>query len=75
MRLLQRVPTGPHGGRKWSSRRGYVFLGIAGDVYAFHLEIGRFAVTVESSAERRANAKARRAARKQELLEKRRNAE
>jgi hypothetical protein len=49
--MLKRVPTGPHGGWKWTSAKGYLYLGIAGDVYAFHLAIGRFDVTVESSAE------------------------
>jgi hypothetical protein len=73
--MLKRVPTGPHGGWKWTSAKGYLYLGIAGDVYAFHLAIGRFDVTVESSAERRAAAHAPRAARDPELRAKRRNAE
>jgi hypothetical protein len=58
--MLKRVPTGPHGGWKWTSAKGYLYLGIAGDVYAFHLAIGRFDVTVESSAERRPPAQAAR---------------
>lgn len=36
-------------GWKWENRRRWLYLGLGGDIYAFHLEIGRFSVSWEST--------------------------
>lgn len=67
-----RVPTAPGGGWKWQSRgKGKVFLGIAGDLYAFHLEIGRFGVTFDASEKKREARRIARRARLEELIARR----
>lgn len=62
--MIRRVNKGPNGGRAWDSPKGWFYLGIGGEIYVFHLELGRFSLSIQASEETRANAKARRAARK-----------
>ena len=64
---MRRIPTDPNEGRKYQSAKGYFYIGWGGSIYALHLEIGRCAFTVQASAERQADRRARNRARLAEL--------
>ena len=57
---MRRVPTGPGEGWKIQSNRGWFFLGVAGRIYAFHLEVGRLSISVEARHEAVLTRRARR---------------
>lgn len=39
---MRRLPT--KDGRKWVSKRGWLFIGIGGSIYAWHIEVGPFSI-------------------------------
>jgi hypothetical protein len=50
---MRRVHTDPGEGWKIQSNRGWFFLGIGTRIFSFHLELGRFGVTIEKKRGKR----------------------